>query len=300
MNWSVVLDTTAMFYPPSDKLQPQRPQTYECILYFCVKTLTASMTNGTLSQELVNIWPNASSPELASNLNTSDISYLDPHRQSGLTAGAMPTNWTWTLRPGPHQAKAGNKFTVNVLTNSLLRSWLSQLITGTVYADPDSAGSVDDVSQIFYEQMTGTQGATTPQPNDPAKVTHMPGPEALFERMADSITSYMLSTSKSRVSGSSYTMETYVRARWAWAILPLVLVTLTALLLIATTVLSARRDIPTWKSSALPALLHGLDESQTAAIGACHPERIGVMEKRAHAVQVSLCRGDSIMRLRQK
>ena len=192
------------------------------------------------------------------------------------------TNWTWALRPGPHQAEPGNGFTVNMLTSSLLRESLANLVKGTVYADPDTAGMVDDVSQIFYEQMTGTQGATTPQPNDPVKVTHMPGPEALFERIAASITSHMLSSSTARVSGSAYTTETYVRARWAWVILPVALVTLTAILLIATTALSAKRDMAAWKSSALPALFRGLDEF--SAIGPCQAEKIEIMERRADAL----------------
>lgn len=298
MNLSVALDTTMMFYPPSDKPETRQPQTYECILYFCVKTYKASMTNGTLSQELVKLWPNASSPDLASSINANGVAYIDPQAQQAFQVDATPYNLTWTLQPGPQQAEPGANFTINILTFELLRMWLGDLIKGQVYADPDTAGVVDDVSQIFYEQMTGTQGAITPKPNDPVKVAHMPGPEAIFARMADSITAYMLSMSKARVTGSSYTSETYVRARWAWAILPLALVTLTAMLLIATTVLSAKRDMPTWKSSALPALFHGLDEVQTAAIGACQTERTGIMEKRADGVRVSMCSEEGIVRLR--
>jgi len=62
MDWSVALDMTVLFYPPSDTIQPGRPQSYECILYFCVKTHKASMTNGTLSQEVVKIWPMSPPP----------------------------------------------------------------------------------------------------------------------------------------------------------------------------------------------------------------------------------------------
>ena len=62
----------------------------------------------------------------------------------------------------------------------------------------------------------------------------------------------------SYASGTTEAMATYIHVRWLWLILPFSLEALTLLTLVTTTILSAGRGIPIWKSSALATMFHGL------------------------------------------
>lgn len=298
MNVSLLLDFVTVFFPPGSLSRNIRPHAYECILYFCVKTYNRKMTNGSMSESIDPVsWPDTSSPPRLADLNKTGSAYIDPALVQNF--GVQPLWYRdkyWTLHHPVPYSKAPEKFTINLLTLFYLRTWLQKLITGDISTDPDIAAAADDLTQTVYQQMTGTQhDYVYGQASRPA---FMPGPAPLFKRLASTMTNYMLAQSQEKAIGSSYSNETYVRVRWAWGILPVTLVLLTALLLVATAVLSARRDMPTWKSSALPSLFHGLDDCQTVSLGVCQPERIVVMEKRADAVRARLCSEDGIVRLR--
>jgi len=72
-----------------------------------------------------------------------------------------------------------------------------------------------------------------------------------------------LSKSSERVAGSLIVHESFVRTRWEWVSLPLMLLLLTLYLLVATILQQLENTgggIGTWKTSGLATLLHGLDE----------------------------------------
>lgn len=299
MNVSLILDTVTVFFPPGSLSRNIRPHAYECILYYCIKTYSKEMINGSMAHIDSTSWPNTASPPRLADLNKTGAAYIDPDLVQNY---GVQQQWYhdkyWTLRPPPRHSNSGEKFFVNLLTFFYLRTWLQKLVTGDISTDPDIAAAADDLTQNFYQQMTGTQhNYVWAQASRPS---YMPGPAPLFERLASAMTAYMLSQSADKAFGSSYATETYVRVRWGWAILPVMLALLTAILLVATAALSVKRDVPTWKSSALPSLFHGLEECQTAGLGACRPERIGVMETRAGTVRASLCSEEGIVRLRPR
>lgn len=107
-----------------------------------------------------------------------------------------------------------------------------------------------------------------------------------LENVAIVLTNYGLETSNETVSGYANSMETYVRVRWQWMILPVVLELSSCVLLISTIFHSRRKKIPTWKSSILAIIYHeveGLYERRTHAT-----ERSSGMEVSAKAADMEL------------
>ena len=99
----------------------------------------------------------------------------------------------------------------------------------------------------------------------------------------------------SYASGTTEAMVTYIHVRWLWLILPFSLEALTLLTLITTTVLSAGRGIPIWKSSALAPMFHGLN---IHGLKSRRVENNEEMEKVAEDLRVVLVREDGTTKLK--
>ena len=96
------------------------------------------------------------------------------------------------------------------------------------------------------------------------------------------------------IEGTSHTSETYIQPRWLWLTYPLVMVLLAILFCSLTIRQTARLGLPNWKSSALAAMLHGLQESGEDVLdgtrdgGWAGKEPISVLEAWADGVDVRL------------
>ncbi|KAF2819752.1 hypothetical protein CC86DRAFT_429958 [Ophiobolus disseminans] len=80
--------------------------------------------------------------------------------------------------------------------------------------------------------------------------------------IADTVTNFLRdeNTGVEQVSGDAWGPEPYVETQWLWILLPCALL-LSTLILICGTIIKSRKDsVPSWKSSALATLLHGLTE----------------------------------------
>jgi hypothetical protein len=74
------------------------------------------------------------------------------------------------------------------------------------------------------------------------------------------LTDYIQTSSQSEpVFGHRSVTETYVRVRWAWLVLPIVLTALSLAFLLMTIWTTHRSDTKVWKSSSLALLYHGLE-----------------------------------------
>lgn len=149
---------------------------------------------------------------------------------------------------------------------------------GEMGDDGASIGSVansGDVAQAMREIQVGSKG------NDHS------GPERVFATIAKGFSAAVRQQGDNRtaVAGRALRQESYVKARWAWAILPIALVVLASCFMITTLVLTARHDVPIWKSSALATLAHGLGESSTCGITA---NRLDVIEDKARGCKMTM------------
>lgn len=104
--------------------------------------------------------------------------------------------------------------------------------------------------------------------------------------IAASLTKLGLDLSNVTVSGNVSTSEVYVHAKWVWLAFPIGLEALGILLVLSTIVVSHLQQARLWKSSVLPLLYHGLDE--TVSKDQPIPQDVYGMEELARKTKVSL------------
>ncbi|KAK1808906.1 swr complex subunit [Friedmanniomyces endolithicus] len=128
---------------------------FECVLYFCVKTLSASTVNGRFAEAVLSTWP----PVNLSTLDEPDIDVRNDFPEDSpfsLAEAEHKTNFTLTP-PG-----ADVTYTVDRLTFDLLRFWVgASLFSGDIMAYHSGGPAqwdVDDVAERFYNELTDQLG----------------------------------------------------------------------------------------------------------------------------------------------
>ncbi|KAK3625379.1 hypothetical protein LTR56_004014 [Elasticomyces elasticus] len=272
-----ILDFQSIYWPPHSTGNDPPSGVFECVLHFCVKTFSATTTGGHFSETVLATWPpaNTSMPEQP----TIDIS-ADFPVGTKLTAAASERKENFTLTP----PGADISYAVDRLTFDLLRHWAGNgMFTGIIPYNPiedDHARVFDvaDIMGIMYNELTDLLG-----PNKTIHGFSVPstaGPGRLMAKIATSLTSFMRRSESGTlaVSGETIHYESFVQARWYWLAGPLSLLLLTFVLMLSTILLSARHGVPTWKSSSLAVLVHGLNDLGSRAMT---DTRLDKLEKNA-------------------
>ena len=112
--------------------------------------------------------------------------------------------------------------------------------------------------------------------------------EERLESVATALTNYGLETTNNTVPGRAFAEESYVKVRWQWIILPVLLQLSTLVLFIMTVVYSHLNGVPIWKSSILAIIYHAvedLDEKKDVAA-----ERLSGMDAIAQVDKVQFSR----------
>jgi hypothetical protein len=227
---------------------------FQCTMWFCVKSYSASMTGGVFKETLISSWPDLN--EIVPGNSKIDIPSIAPSHP------ARYSHQNYTLKP-PDQ---DTTYSVDTFTFATLKYWLSGVMN-----DLNLESSwASDIGQFFYESQRTNA-------SDPSQRS---GPSPLLERMADIMTSYMRSKGSPdlKVIGTTHEMLTYVHARWFWSILPVALVGMTFAFMALTIFLSVRNGIPIWKSSSLALMVHGLSDDISSRITA---KNLDTMESNA-------------------
>ncbi|TKA83855.1 hypothetical protein B0A55_00160 [Friedmanniomyces simplex] len=232
------------------------PASFECALFFCVKTYSADVSMGQLTETLVSTFPNSSTES-----GEAQAAITGPLGSHGIAVQPSETIYTSTAHgnftispPGD-----GEQYHIDNTTFAVMRRWFQDSMNPSITASPASSSTLLDMAQAFYDSQLTEDG-----------------PAALMDRIATSLTAHMRNLTGETAPGTTQVVEQYMHARWSWAILPLALLALTLIFLIATIALNASQRIPTWRSSALPSLVYGLDESTASAIAAQGPGLAGL------------------------
>lgn len=82
-----------------------------------------------------------------------------------------------------------------------------------------------------------------------------------FDHIAVSLTNQVRNTATkcTRVTGTTQKWENHVRVRWVYLTFPAAMVAIGVVYVLLAIIESTRLHMPVWKESALPILLHGLD-----------------------------------------
>lgn len=270
-----ILDLTIIALPPlSEAAAPNASATaYECMLYPCVKSYNATMSNGRYEEVVTGSWPEPNktiedNPNLGTVFGCVGGGYYRLHEQCELNTTADSLNGNVTLHP-PGQDES---FAIKLDTYNLLRTWLGTRLTMSFASGFDSSSS-SDISQALYTSLLNTSQIR--DVNSTGEIS-VQSPALLMDRMAMGVTNYMRNSADnaSAASGTAYRVQSIVRARWIWASFPIALLTMTAGFLLSVAIVSTRARVPIWKSSSLASLLHGLDDESCQAMVASRFDHI--------------------------
>lgn len=256
-----------------------KPQAAECILHFCVKTFSTSMVAGIFTENVTSVWP-----------MPNDLILNTPNFYIGdWPAATAPSDFNITevvLKP-PGQDES---FRVDTFTFFWFKRWMTQMISWEIgglaqfahfegsSGDLSTDGSTGDLSRAMHERLKEHEDCV----GGPVK--------AIMDRFANAFTAAIRTkaTKNLMVDGTALGVETFVKARWGWAILPITLVGLTCLFMMATLALTIKHKVPVWKSSALATLAHGLDEASGELVTA---DKLDEIERKSEAYQ-TVIQGD--------
>lgn len=223
------------------------PVMSECIFHWCVKTFQGVWREGRLEEDVFSTY---SPPDLATALTESRTAIL----------GTEPNDAFVMLANGETFSIAAN--TTRSLSNSLRANLPTYLSNDTLDTGGQYPGRCNFVQNALYD-VSAALGSMA---------------EALTNNLRTSATD----NGTERTFGEAWGAENFVETQWPRLLLPGALL-FSLLVLITSTIIKSRQEaVPTWKSSALATLLHGLIEESRACIAA------GALQSEVEAVSQNL------------
>jgi hypothetical protein len=241
---------------------------HECMLQYCVKTISAVQRNGELVETEHESWTNNS--EAARKFY---LGYLQTD----------PTAWIplYFLQP-PGQDKV---FRVGHAAQVQMTSWLSTQFGGTASRQPPDSGKF-----FSSDQVQGIDAAFD-QDED--------GLQQAMANVANAMTTALRKSSNETAEGVVFVSEAYISIQWAWITLPLLLYVLAVCFVMAVAWRSGHNPedmkVHVWKNSLIAALFHGLDDGLLTKAG--HPNEQELIDEAAKDLKVKLSRTVNGLRL---
>jgi len=261
-----------MIFTHSDTSYLQSPWAAECLLYPCVKTYIGEVKNGNLMENATDedfwLW-------VSYNGETSavDVDCLSAHQRDVLIGQGYDinedTHWIhWNVTPiclvgqpddCPGTFNASSTVPLKCTYTMYQYSWMAinQFVSAFFNGSITPYGGAFDgssVLQAFY--------------NDGA--TSIDSVRSIFANVAESMTTNIRQSGNTSLGtpalGTVYRQDTCVHVHWAWLAFPASLVLITILFLCFIIIGSRNEESRAhdWKSSPLPVMFHGLDQSIVA------------------------------------
>lgn len=268
-----VLDATSIHFTPGTGMTGGTPSgAYECVLYLCVQKYRANVSQGIFSEELISIWPehDVSNSSAAQGIQMPSVNLTDiAEAQDGDQSSG---NMTITAPNDPSLYK------IDVFTFALMRKWLAT--AGASYVSTSTSNAPNDTSQVFLD---GLSSNSCPDNNDQT-CNRM---DAIMSRVASSMTNSIRIMGEEVAKGSGQSVETFLKVRWEWVILPIIMIVLTFAFFVSTVYINKVHHVPVWKSSSLPLMAYGLQREAGQAISA-HGPGLDSLEKAAKQYHVTM------------
>lgn len=250
----------------------ESPWAAECFLYPCVKTYTAEVKDGILTENAMDedfwLW-------VSYNGETSvvDVDCLSAHQRDVLIDQGYDinedTHWIhWNVTPiclvgqpndcpGTFNASSTVPlkctYTMYQYSWSAINEFVNTFFNGSI-TPYGTAFNGPSVLQAFYNDGAISIGSV----------------RSIFANVAESMTTNIRQSGNTSwgapALGTVYHQDTCVRVQWAWLAFPASLVLMTVLFL-CFIIIGSRNEgghIHDWKSSPLPVMFHGLDHSIVA------------------------------------
>ncbi|KAI9720489.1 MAG: hypothetical protein M1828_005660 [Chrysothrix sp. TS-e1954] len=281
----VLADTTALWVEVNsvnkegvaDANQGYQYRAAECVLYWGVKTMSATMRNGTFEETELDdkAWTN--------NTNTQGIVWGD-FADGGLSTSITP--------PGQNEA-----YTVSAKANHALSLYFLTFFNATV-PKPENG-----VPQGIYEVGTPENPTDSIFPDEESQAiwnafaTEPHTLDALMENMAQSMNVNIRTRSNAGLPflGQQHSVLQVISVEWPWLILPLVMLIATFGFLSIVALNTRKQQFEAWRTNSLATLVHGLDEH--SKLGLRDREAGLSLEEASEGLVVRMLRGPDGWRL---
>lgn len=247
------------------------PWAKQCSLQACVNTLSSSVTNGTLQENITHS---------VSNHTVLDIRSPDPDFDYNVYI----------------KGESEHPYLMSMGALLSIRGWFSALFTNGSATRTTTAfeRSITDADRAVVVNLTvGISSGETFFDTDIVTAfywnyyEYASGIDMLMSDLAISMTTAFRGfNSAVPTLGTSITTESYVHVRWGFAVLPIAVVVACLVFLLAAMILTRSSGTQLWKSSALAALFHGLNKETRERFSA--GEGLGAKKKQAKAVRVRM------------
>jgi hypothetical protein len=231
------------------------PLATECALYLCTNMYKASSQDGKLTETLLHSWAIRDSQSYKALLKSPNFgpdlalnAYVAAKGDSLYDGQIQRTNLQLLL-----PAENYPEITLRAFNFSY------GFITTILDFLADFAGGTKRINQMVYP--TFNEGMK-PLAN---VLWNSKNLTETFEHVARSLTNQARSKVSSNAShvkyveGATQNWAIHVRVKWPFLTLPIVLISFGVAYVLLTVIESTRMHVPVWKESALPSLLHGLD-----------------------------------------
>lgn len=257
---NAILDVLVVSSPGGrdDLLAQTRPVVSECLLTWCTQTLQSYASWGSISENITSVF-NLTSTTFP--ISSTEDDYFYDHDINMIP----PNQHSVTFQD---QSIATTPRTFGLSNDTALQT----IFAGQVIA-PSVITTTAEGTAFKYKWWAPEGGAFRRSMQDnlwtsAASVT------SRFEAIAKAMTIVVRNNplsdgSQELIIGTSWNERTHVDIRWAWIILPLVLLALSLVLLIGTVIKSTREEsvVGIWKTSVVAILFNGIDETVQRSVG---------------------------------
>jgi hypothetical protein len=258
-----------------------KPVATECALYFCANMYKAESQNGRLKETVMNSWSNRdpSSYQVDPQSGTVDIAKISPAVVKAYLAEYVgdrlfdPVLQRTDLRltipedESPDVMSFTRSFNVSYAYIASITNFF-----GTFTARTD--GTPRGTDQMVYPEWDGSE---TPLVNALWESDNL---TQTFNNVALSLTNQIRNTAINspkyqEATGDTLMWVIHVKVQWSYLAFPIAMITLGIVYVLLIVVESTRLQVPVWKESALPSVLHGLDNETQSLLREVQSEKTG-------------------------
>lgn len=224
-----------------------KPWARQCTVSACVQTLETKVSNGILTEKIVDTKINntvldISDPNDGRDHNVYTVAADRTEYLLGIEAMLSMRGWFTSVFANGSASRNAAAYNRTITDNSVVVNLTVGISSGETFF-------TSDIVTAFYWNY----------------YQYADGLDLLIADLATSMTvAFRGFAGAVPVAGRAISAESYVHVRWGFAIVPIVVVVGAALFLVAAIIQTRRTTTPVWKSSALALLFHGLDDSARA------------------------------------
>ncbi|KAJ4984102.1 hypothetical protein SVAN01_10390 [Stagonosporopsis vannaccii] len=266
----IVIRASEEWIQGKDSWNVSKPLATECALYLCVNEYQAQVRDGKLKETILSSWALKDQESYQASPNSSN--FKPGPEADAYVASKGDRLYDWEIQRTDLQLlipreELGNSnprtFNVSYAFITTLSDFLKDLTAGTKnikqMAYPTWDEGMTPLVNVFWESQNLTE---------------------TFDHVARSLTNQVRKTATDashirQVHGTTQKWEIHVRVQWEYLAFPAAMIVLGMVYVLLAIVESTRLHNPAWKESALPSLLHGLDDETQHLLRDAQLQQVG-------------------------